>query len=151
MMSARTDTQSPLESAVTGAPQKPASPKLQWIKRFDVGTRLEHWAMVVVFTGLCLTGIPQKYASAGWAQSIIDVMGGPAGARFVHRLFGWLFSFQMVFHVAKVLLYTLRRRGPLYMLPNKKDFTDAIGTLKYYLGERKSHPPYDRYEYKQKF
>lgn len=150
-MNATADVKAPPPSPKPQSVTAAAPAKAEWIKRFDVGTRLEHWAMVIVFSGLCLTGIPQKYATSDWAQGLVNLMGGAGGVRFIHRVFGWIFSFQLVFHVVKLVLYTLRRRGPLYMLPNKKDFTDAIGTIQYYLGQRKKHPPYDRYEYKQKF
>jgi formate dehydrogenase subunit gamma len=135
------------------APMAEAAPARtpKWYARFTLSQRLEHLAMMTVFTLLVLTGLPQKYAATDWAQSFAGAMGGVETLRFVHRLMGWIFSIQMVVHVVELVVYVLKRKGPLSMVPNRKDFTDAVGTLKYYLGLAPHHPPYDRYDYKQKF
>ncbi len=119
--------------------------------RFTVSQRIEHVAMMTVFTLLVLTGLPQKYAATDWAQFFAGAVGGVGNLRWVHRLMGWIFSIQMVVHIVELVLFVLRRKGPLSMVPNRRDFTDAVGTLKYYLGLAPHHPPYDRYDYKQKF
>ncbi len=125
--------------------------KTEWVQRFTLATRIEHWSMVVIFTMLCLTGLPQKYASSDWAVSVTNLFAGANTMRVIHRVFGWLMSIATVFHLVKLAVYVLKRKGPLHMMANRRDFTDAIGTLKYYLGMQRHHPPYDRYDYKQKF
>ena len=37
------------------------------------------------------------------------------------------------------------------MVPTKKDFTDALVTLRYYLGLSRTQARFDRYDYRQKF
>jgi formate dehydrogenase subunit gamma len=141
-----------LEKVAPLAPARPvAQERPDYYVRFNLATRVEHFAMMVVFTLLVITGLPQKYATAEWAQSFAASIGGVGAMRYVHRILGWIFTIQMVLHIAGLLAYVLRRKGPLTMVPNRRDFTDAIGTLKYYLGMKAHHPPYDRYDYKQKF
>ena len=43
------------------------------------------------------------------------------------------------------------RRARPTMFATRKDFTDAIQTLRYYLGVAPSPPKFDRFDYKQKF
>lgn len=119
--------------------------------RFTVAQRIEHVAVMSLFTLLVLTGFPQKYASSGWAQGFVSGIGGVGTLRFIHRMVGFLFTAQTLVHFSMLAERVIRRKGPLTMVPNRRDFTDAIGTLKYYLGLQKHHPQYDRYDYRQKF
>jgi cytochrome b subunit of formate dehydrogenase len=43
------------------------------------------------------------------------------------------------------------RKTRLSMIPTRQDFSDAVATLRYYLGMRDRAPAYDRFDYKQKF
>jgi cytochrome b subunit of formate dehydrogenase len=45
-------------------------------KRFSLVQRLEHALMVISFTVLSITGIPQKYATTPWAETMLAWMGG---------------------------------------------------------------------------
>ena len=49
-----------------------------YIVRFNVQQRVEHLLTMVIFTLLCLTGLPQKFFQAGWAHALVDVFGGIA-------------------------------------------------------------------------
>ena len=44
--------------------------------RFTAGQRFEHIVLLVTFSGLALTGLPQSYAEIGWVQTLIGFMGG---------------------------------------------------------------------------
>jgi formate dehydrogenase gamma subunit len=119
--------------------------------RFSVRQRVEHASMLVLFTTLSVTGFPQKFFSARWAAWLVDAMGGVGVTRFVHRASGVLFSVLLVYHVGSVLLAMWRRTSKLPMLPRKSDFSDAIQTLKYYLGLTREPAKFDRFDYRQKF
>jgi hypothetical protein len=45
----------------------------------------------------------------------------------------------------------MAKKATMSMVPNRRDFEDAILQLRYYLGMTQHHPHYDRYDYKQKF
>ncbi len=120
--------------------------------RFSLRQRVEHLAMMILFTALCLTGFPQKYSDAGWARALIGVLGGVEGARLIHRVSGVLFAALVAVHFTVALTYLVQRRTRLMsIVPNRQDFRDAITTLKYYLGFSKEQARFDRFDYRQKF
>lgn len=123
----------------------------EMIVRFNNRQRFEHALNLVVFVLLCATGLPQKFFQSGWAQTMLDFFGGIDRARFIHRVCGITMSIATVAHFGFALAAIAGKKVRLSMIPTKKDFTDAIGTLKYYMGASDQHPLFDRFEYKQKF
>jgi len=111
----------------------------------------EHWAVMVLFALLVITGIPQRYSETAWAQFLIRCLGGIDIARSIHRLSGILFAALAVWHLVRVLHGVLFRNRSPYMIPTSKDFRDAIGTLRYYLRLSEDQPKFDRYDFRQKF
>jgi cytochrome b subunit of formate dehydrogenase len=119
--------------------------------RFSLKQRIEHLVAMLVFTLLCVTGLPQKFYVAGWAERIVEAFGGIDRMRLVHRAAGILLAVSTVTHFAGALAAIRSRRIGLSMIPTRKDFEDAVGTLRYYLGVGKVHPKFDRFDYRQKF
>ncbi|HEY7726159.1 MAG TPA: cytochrome b/b6 domain-containing protein, partial [Anaeromyxobacteraceae bacterium] len=111
----------------------------------------EHLLTMLVFTLLCLTGLPQKFHSSAWAQTLVDLFGGIDRARSWHRACGVILALSTVFHFASAAGFVARRGGSLSMVPTRRDFDDAVGTLRYYLGAADRAPPFDRFDYRQKF
>ncbi|WP_176066607.1 formate dehydrogenase subunit gamma [Anaeromyxobacter diazotrophicus] len=122
-----------------------------YLVRFTGKQRAEHLVTMVVFTMLCLTGLPQKFYGAAWAHRMVNLFGGIDAARWIHRFCGWTLALSTVVHFASALVTIAGRKTRLTMIPTKHDFDDAVATLKYYLGLRDHGPKYDRYDYKQKF
>lgn len=123
----------------------------QMITRFNDRQRFEHALNLVVFALLCATGLPQKFYQSGWAQALLDVFGGIDSARWLHRACGITMGVATLVHFGFAFAAIAGKQVRLSMVPTKKDFEDAIGTLRYYLGATDKHPLYDRFEYKQKF
>jgi formate dehydrogenase subunit gamma len=119
--------------------------------RFSVWQRLQHALVIVLFTVLCATGLPQKYFESGWAIWLVNLFGGIDRTRWLHRASGMLFTGLLVAHVAVVAVALLRGRGSLSMIPHRRDFSDAVLTLRYYLGLSDRQARFDRFDYKQKF
>lgn len=122
-----------------------------YIVRFTVKQRVEHFVTMAVFTLLCLTGLPQKFYATGWAHVLVDLCGGIDRARALHRLCGVLLALSTVFHFAGALAGIAGKRMRLSMIPTRQDFADAIGTLRYYLGAADKAPLFDRFDYRMKF
>lgn len=122
-----------------------------YLVRFSLQQRIEHLITMVVFALLCLTGLPQKFFTAGWAQTLVSVFGGIDNARFIHRACGIVLAISTVVHFAGAIFAMLAKKASFSMVPTKKDFSDSVLQLKYYLGLTDQHPHYDRYDYKQKF
>jgi formate dehydrogenase subunit gamma len=126
------------------------SPASETLPRFSVHRRVEHVIVMVLFMTLAVTGFPQKFADAGWAQWAIEVLGGIERTRWLHRMSGILFAVLLVAHVAVALVIGLTGRS-WSIVPVRKDFTDAVQTLRYYLGLADQPACFDRYDYRQKF
>jgi formate dehydrogenase subunit gamma len=125
--------------------------KSDYIVRFTLHQRVEHFLTMLVFTLLCLTGLPQKFFEAGWAAVLVSFFGGIDATRWIHRVCGIILALSTVVHFATGIAAMLSRKVGFTMVPTKKDFQDAILQLRYYLGMTDRHPHYDRYDYKQKF
>lgn len=119
--------------------------------RFSVRQRLEHAAMMTLFLLLGLTGFPQKWPDLSWSQAISSVLGGVEHARSIHRISGILLSVLSFGHLAVAGFEVLTGRARPSMFATKQDFSDAIQTLKYYLGLQDQPARFDRFDYKQKF
>lgn len=122
-----------------------------YIVRFSLQQRIEHLVTMVTFTLLCLTGLPQKFFMADWAQTTVAVFGGVDNTRFIHRVCGIVLALSTVVHFSGAIYSMLSKKVGFSMVPTRKDFKDAVLQIKYYLGVTDAHPHYDRFDYKQKF
>lgn len=118
--------------------------------RFTPGQRFEHILLLVTFSGLALTGLPQKYSGEAWAQGLIDLMGGVESIRIVHRVLATILMAEAIYHggIISYKLYVLGRRAT--MLPGVRDIRDVIEWIAYNLGLRKNHPHLPRYNFGEK-
>jgi formate dehydrogenase gamma subunit len=122
-----------------------------WAVRFTPWQRLEHLVVMLLFTALVVTGLPQKFFQARWADAVVLALGGIERVRLVHRWAGILFAAAAVLHLAIILWLVLVRHARPSMVPNRADARDAIGMLRYCVGLSDAHPTFDRYDYRQKF
>lgn len=119
--------------------------------RFSMRQRVEHAAVMTLFVVLALTGLPQKYFTAAWAQWLLAIFGGVDSARWIHRAAGLAFTAFVVVHLGRMIVDAATGRVPLSLVPSKQDFLDAIATLKYYLGLSDAQARFGRFDYRQKF
>lgn len=119
--------------------------------RFSRSQRVEHAVLMVSFIVLAVTGLAQRFYTAGWAEWIILNLGGIENTRLIHRGFGLLFTSSAVYHLGYVAYSLLVRHSRPSMLPTLKDFRDVIATLKYTFGFTDKHPLFGRFDYRQKF
>ncbi len=124
---------------------------IEYVKRFSVRQRIEHFATMTLFLTLSMTGLPQKYFESGWAQWFILALGGIDRVRVIHRTAGVLFTLVTAIHLTTVIAMVTSGRAQLSLVPTRRDFTDAIQMLKYYLGTADRHPEFDRFDYRQKW
>ncbi len=119
--------------------------------RFDVGQRLQHILLIISFTTLVLTGVPQKFIWAGWAQAMVLGMGGIDLTRIVHRTAAIIFILEAAFHFGAIALSVLRGRFVPSMIPGWKDVVDALAYFRYCFGRESERPRFGRYDYRQKW
>jgi cytochrome b subunit of formate dehydrogenase len=123
----------------------------EYVTRFSARQRAEHVGVMSLFVILALTGLPQKFSTAWWATPIIVTLGGIDAVRFIHRTAGILFTVLTFTHLTFAVGMVVTGRSPLSLVPTRKDFTDAIVTLRYYLGVSEEQAKFDRFDYRQKF
>lgn len=123
----------------------------RYVTRFSPWARFQHLAIIVLFALLLLTGMPQKWPYAAASQWLIEVLGGIYAVRWLHRASGILFAGLTVAHLVTVIFAVVTRRARPTMLFTRRDFQDAVDSLRYYLGRRESSPEFGRYDYRQKF
>lgn len=119
--------------------------------RFTLRQRVEHFCVMSLFIVLSVTGLPQKYFDSSWAHGFINALGGIDRVRWFHRIAGLSFAGLTAFHLMSAMYAVAAGRAPLSIVPNKKDYTDAIQTLNYYLGRTDAPAQFDRFDYRQKF
>lgn len=120
------------------------------VRRFSTWQLVSHGILVVCFTLLALTGLPQKYADQTWARGLILVFGGVERARWLHHLCGTIMAVQLVVHAVELLWLHLVRRYPTTMVPRLKDVKDFMQQVRFNLGLVSEPPRMDRYTFAEK-
>jgi formate dehydrogenase subunit gamma len=132
-------------------PAAKGAAKKAFFTRFTAGQRIEHAVLMVTFIVLAVTGMAQRYSSAGWAEWTILNLGGVQYVRLIHRGFALIFVLSFVYHGANVLYSYFIKHRPLTMIPTLKDFSDVINALRYTFGLTDRAPRFGRFDYRQKF
>jgi cytochrome b subunit of formate dehydrogenase len=107
---------------------------------------------------LALTGLTLKFSYTKWAAVLSHLLGGFENAGYIHRTAAVVMFGVFVTHL--VDLYKLKKRehgtwralllGPGSMMLNRRDLTEFLGTLKWFVG-RGERPAYGRWTYWEKF
>ena len=118
--------------------------------RFELARRIEHAVLIVSFTTLGLTGLIQRFATAGVSEFLIRLLGGIEPTRIIHRTAAAIFLLEAVYHLV-VLGYKLYiQRAEASMLPGIKDVRDVIQFVGFNLGFTKDHPKMGRFNFAEK-
>ena len=118
--------------------------------RFTAVQRLEHLVLVVSFTALALTGLPQKYAATGFGEGLLVLLGGIERVRIVHRGAAVILILATIAHGIEVAYRRFVERTPLSMAPRADDVRNALRTFLYNLGRRSDRPRQGRYSFEEK-
>ena len=118
--------------------------------RFPVNRRVEHWLLFTSFTVLAITGLCQKYATAGISLAIINFLGGISTVRIIHRVAAMMLAFETIYHLAYLGYQLYVKRVEATMLPGIKDVKDAFDAAFYNLGWKKEPPKMGRYNFAEK-
>lgn len=126
------------------------SEKMKQYPRFRKMARVEHIVLLVSFTILTVTGIPQRYATADWAQTMIDWMGGIETTRLIHRYSAFILVLGSFYHLLTSGYRLFVKRERMRILPRMKDVRDVINTLRYNIGLIDEHPKMTKFNYGEK-
>jgi cytochrome b subunit of formate dehydrogenase/mono/diheme cytochrome c family protein len=119
-------------------------------ERFPLARRIEHLVMLLSFTTLGLTGLPQKFAAVGISIAIVNLLGGIENLRTIHRVAAIVMMLGTAWHIIVFGYMVYVRRTRLSMLPSLQDVKDGWQALMYNIGLSKSFPQMGRYTFEEK-
>jgi cytochrome b subunit of formate dehydrogenase len=119
-------------------------------ERFPLARRIEHIIMLLSFTTLGLTGLPQRYPDAGISTAILSLFGGIEGLRNVHHIAAIVMMLGTAWHILVFGYMAYVRRTRMSMLPSLQDAKDGLQALLYNIGLSKTFPQMGRYTFEEK-
>ncbi len=127
-----------------------AKVKEEQYTRFRLGARIEHIILLLSFTVLAVTGLPQRYAQVELAQNMINAMGGIETVRIIHRYAAFLLVLGSFYHLFTSFYRLYVRRERHRMLPDLKDVTDVVDYVKFNVGRTDEHPKMRKFNFGEK-
>ncbi len=129
---------------------KEAVKKPEYIERFTLNERIQHFLLFVSVTILLISGFALKYYYTPFGKIIITLSGGFEARGLVHRFGAILLSFVTIYHLLYILFTRRGHEQFMEMLPTKKDFEDFKLSLLYKLRATQQQPKFGRFNYRQK-
>ena len=118
--------------------------------RFSLSVRWEHFVLILSFTVLLLTGLPQKYRNFEWSQLILSTPQRVVQIQNIHHIAAIILTLEAAYHLGKAVVLMARRRLPGEMLVSMDDVRDAWQMVKYLLFLRKTPPKFGKFNFEQK-
>jgi formate dehydrogenase gamma subunit len=118
--------------------------------RFNRVQRVQHFVLMISFTLLAVTGLPQMYATTGWGEVMVQALGGIEWIRLQHRWLATTLIVVSIFHLFEVAYKVFVLRVRLTMMPSWKDVTDAVQYFLYNVRLAKTPPQFPRYNFGEK-
>ncbi|MEK6754415.1 MAG: cytochrome b/b6 domain-containing protein [Chloroflexota bacterium] len=118
--------------------------------RFPIARRIEHWVMMLSFTILGFTGLPQRFPYAAFPQAILNALGGIENLRTIHHTAAIVMMFGTAWHILVMGYSVFVLRDQMSMLPSLQDARDGIQALLYNVGLAKTYPQMGRYTFEEK-
>jgi formate dehydrogenase subunit gamma len=123
---------------------------LRTFPRFSLSQRWEHGILLICIAILLLTGLPQKYSSSTWSQTIISSPERLAFIQLIHHITALVLTALVIYHLFKAFYLLVRRKLPGDMLPVVQDIKDAWKMLLYLIYIKKQKPAFGKYNFEQK-
>lgn len=118
--------------------------------RFSLIQRIEHLIMLLSFSTLGLTGLPQKFSTHPLSEAFISALGGIENLRLIHHTAAIVMMLGTIYHIIVVGYKIFVQRTHMTMLPGLQDGKDAIAAFLYNVGLRKTRPQMGRYTFEEK-
>ncbi|MBN2118403.1 MAG: cytochrome b/b6 domain-containing protein [Anaerolineales bacterium] len=119
-------------------------------ERFPLARRIEHWVMMLSFTTLAITGLPQRFSSAPFSIAFVGFLGGIETLRTIHHIAAIVMMLGTAWHILVFGYLAYVRRTRLTMIPTLQDVKDGWQALLYNIGRAKTPPQMGRYTFEEK-
>jgi formate dehydrogenase gamma subunit len=119
-------------------------------ERFPLARRIEHWVMMLSFTTLAITGLPQRFSSAPVSIAFVGILGGIETLRTIHHIAAIVMMLGTAWHLLVFGYLSYVRRTRFTMLPTLQDVKDGWQALMYNIGLAKTAPQMGRYTFEEK-
>ncbi|MBD3162002.1 MAG: hypothetical protein GF346_06895 [Candidatus Eisenbacteria bacterium] len=135
-----------------------AAESRQYVRRFKPFYSKLHLMVIISFFALAITGMALKFSYTGWARVVARLLGGFETAGGIHRIAAVITFTYFALHIWDLLVRKRKEAGGLgklllganRMLPNRTDFKEFAGSLKWFVGLG-PRPEYGRWTYWEKF
>ena len=130
--------------------------KGKYFRRFGPWWRLAHLMFALALMTLSLTGMAVFYAQTGWAESVMNLLGGPRVAAIIHRVAAVLilsiFLAQLAYFVIKLAprWRTFKWFGHTSLVPSLQDLRDIAAMFRWFFGKG-PRPVFGRWSYWERF
>jgi len=125
------------------------TPQVRYV-RFPLYRRVEHALLMLSFTILALTGLPQKFVTHPFSENLILWLGGIQRVRQFHHAAAILLIVTSLMHMLSVGYEIFVLQVKPTMLPSWRDVVYAGQEFAYNLCLRKEKPPAGRYTFREK-
>ncbi|HUE97861.1 MAG TPA: cytochrome b/b6 domain-containing protein [Anaerolineales bacterium] len=119
-------------------------------ERFPLARRIEHWVMMLSFTTLAITGLPQRFSSSPISIAFVGMLGGIEVLRTIHHIAAVVMMLGTAWHLLVFGYLSYVRRTRFTMLPTLQDMKDGWQALMYNIGRAKTPPQMGRYTFEEK-
>jgi formate dehydrogenase subunit gamma len=149
------DDEFPLLDKLDKVPKLPAGEKKriqgEYITRFDIHQRIQHYALLGSFIVLAVTGLLRGFPDWPTFQWFTSIFGGAEVLRLVHDVAAFVMIADGIYHLGYIAYgYFVKHRSPSAMFPKWKDLKDILHSVLWIFGMYKKEPEYDHFQYGQK-
>lgn len=138
-----------------GVKRQPSAEPNAYVTRFTLGQRIEHVWILTTFMVLAFTGFAQMYYESG-GRVFVQALGGSQNIMTIHIVTASVMGMIIAYHALRygvpyILGLAHGNARTLAIFPTKKDVSDFVEMLRYYLLRREQPAQFGRFNYGQKF
>lgn len=126
------------------------SKSLRTYVRFSITQRVEHLVMLLSFTLLGMSGLPQKYPTNNISEFLVNLFGGIENIRRIHHISAVILMLVTVYHLITTGYKIFVERRQMSILPSFQDIRNAWQAFLYNIDLSKSRPQMRRYTFEEK-
>lgn len=139
------------KAPIIDADEKKKRVEGEYIKRFDVHQRIQHYILFISFIILAVTGLLRGFPHWPTFSWFTTILGGHDALRVVHDIAAFAMIADCIYHLVYIFhAWIFKHKAPSAMFPRWKDLKDILHTTLWIFGVYKNEPVYDRFQYGQK-